>query len=397
MGILRPVRPWWLLTLAIVIWGCSSDGLFTKGEDRHHGRSDGAYADGQGRSSIGVGRVISAGTMTVARAAHTATLLPDGRVLIAGGCTLDGCEMEEDGASSELYDPRDRSFAKTGEMGTERVSHTATLLPNGKVLLAGGWDRDGLLANAELYDPAVGAFYPTGRMFTHRASHTATLLRDGRVLIVGGYNGNQSVPNAEIYNPRTETFSRTGSMVTPRSAHAAALLPNGRVLVTGGSDLQEDVVASAEIYDPGTGRFNRTDNMMVNRYKHAATRLQDGRILILGGSNADDFYGQYASAELFDPAAGTFAAVDDMNAERFKLPDAAATLSSGEVLVGGDNKRAEIYDPGSKAFRNVHGSLGAARSFATVTTLSEGRALIAGGYDQNIHLAARTWLYVPGE
>jgi hypothetical protein len=137
--------------------------------------------------------------------------------------------------------------------------------------------------------------------------------------------------------------------------------------------------------------------MMTNRYKHAATRLQDGKILILGGSNADDSYGKYASAELFDPAAGTFAAVDDMNAERFKLPDAVATLSSGEVLVGGDDERAEIYDPGSKGFRPVHGSLGAARGFATVTTLSEGMALIAGGYDHNLHLAARTWLYVPGE
>jgi hypothetical protein len=339
--------------------------------------------------------VIAAGTMTVARAAHTATPLPDGRVLIAGGCTLDGCEMEEDGASAELYDPREESFAKTGRMGTERVSHTATLLPNGEVLLAGGWDRDGVLASAELYDPAVGIFSPTGSMTTNRAAHTATLLPSGRVLISGGYDGRHSVPNAEIYDPRTGTFSRTGSMATPRSAHAAALLPKGRVLATGGSDSQEDIVASAEIFDPGNGRFSRTDNMTVNRYKHAATRLQDGRILILGGSNADDFYGKYASAELFDPASGTFAPVGDMNAERFKLPDAVATLSSGEVLVGGDSERAEIYHPASKAFRTVHGSLGTARNFATVTTLSEGKALIAGGYDQNLHLAARTWLYIP--
>jgi WD40 repeat protein len=341
--------------------------------------------------------VIAAGTMTAARAAHTATLLPDGRVLIAGGCTLDSCEMEEDGASAELYDPRVGSFAKTGTMGTERVSHTATLLPNGEVLLAGGWDRGGVLANAELYNPATGVFSPTSSMTTHRAAHTATLLPNGKVLIAGGYNGNQSVPDAEIYDPRTGTFSRTGSMTTPRSAHAAALLPNGRVLATGGSDAQEKIVASAEIYDPGTGRFIRTGTMSVDRYKHAATSLRDGKILILGGSNADDFYGKYASAELFDPASGTFTAVDDMNAERFKLPDAVATLSSGEVLVGGDSERAEIYDPESKGFRTVHGSLGAARNFATVTTLSEGGALIAGGYDQDLRLAARTWLYVPAK
>src|SRR5215210_1209453 len=234
-------------------------------------------------------------------------------------------------------------------MGTERVSHSATLLPNGEVLLAGGWDRDGPLASAEIYDP------------------------------------------------RTGTFAHTGGMATSRSAHAAALLPNGRVLVTGGRDSREDIVASAEIYDPDTGRFIRTGSMMADRYKHAATRLPDGKILILGGSNGDDFYGRYASAELFDPASGTFTAVDDMNAERFKLPDAVATLSSGEVLVGGDDEHGEIYDPATRAFRTVHGTLGAARNFATVTALSKGRALIAGGYDQNLHLAARTWLYIPGE
>lgn len=395
VGISGTIRLWCLLTLAVVISGCSSDSSSDAGNDRQNGRSNSSYSDGQGRTSIGVGRVIAAGTMTAARAAHTATLLPDGRVLIAGGCTLDSCEIEEDGASAELYDPKVGSFAKTGTLDTERVSHTATLLPNDEVLLVGGWDRDGVLASAELYDPAVGDFSPTGSMATPRAAHTATLLPSGRVLISGGYNGTHSVPSAEIYNPKTGTFSRTSSMVTPRSAHAAALLPNGQVLVTGGSDSQEDTVASAEIYDPDTGRFIRTGNMMVDRYKHAATRLRDGKILILGGSNADDFNGKYASAELFDPASGTFTAVDEMDAERFKLPDAVATLSSGEVLVGGDDERAEIYDPASEAFRTVHGSLGAARSFATVTTLSEGRALIAGGYDQNLRLAARTWLYVP--
>jgi WD40 repeat protein len=333
--------------------------------------------------------------MTTERAAHTATLLPDGRVLIAGGCTLDSCEMEEDGASAELYDPRVGSFAKTGTMDTERVSHTATLLPNGEVLLVGGWDREGVLASAELYDPKVGDFSPTGDMATHRAAHTATLLPDGKVLIAGGYNGTESVSSAELYDPQTGTFSRTSSMVTPRSAHAAALLPNGRALVTGGSDSQEDTVASAETYDPDTGKFIRTNYMMVDRYKHAATRLRDGKILILGGSNADDSYGKYASAELFDPISETFTAVDNMHAERFKLPYAVATLSSGEVLVGGDSERVETYDPPSKAFRSVSGRLGAARSFATVTALSEGRALIAGGYDENLHLTAKTWLYVP--
>jgi Galactose oxidase, central domain len=127
--------------------------------------------------------------MTAARAAHTATLLPDGRVLIAGGCTLDSCELEEDGPSAELYDPRVGNFAKTGTMGTERVSHTATLLPNGEVLLAGGWDRDGVLASAELYDPESKDFRTVhGSLGAARNFATVTTLSRGRALIAGGYD-----------------------------------------------------------------------------------------------------------------------------------------------------------------------------------------------------------------
>ncbi|MDQ4128484.1 MAG: hypothetical protein M3151_11140 [Actinomycetota bacterium] len=395
-SITRTVHLWWLVILPAILSGCPSDGMFTEGDARHKNRSDVSYADGPGRTAIGVGRVVAGGTMTVGRAAHTATLLPDGRVLIAGGCTLDSCEMGDAGASAELYDPRKGSFVRTARMDTERVSHTATLLPNGKVLLVGGWERDGVLASAELYDPVAGDFSPTGTMTAPRAGHTATSLPDGKVLIAGGYDGDQSVASAEIYNPRTGLFMPTGGMATPRSAHAAALLPNGRILVTGGSDAQENIVASAEIYDSSTGEFLQTDSMMVARYKHAATRLRKGgKVLILGGSNGEDFHGKYASAELFDPDSGTFTTVDNMNAERFKLPDAVATLKSGEVLVGGDDERVELYDPASKTFSTVRGSLGAARNFATVVPLPEGRALIAGGYDRNLHLTARTWLYLP--
>jgi hypothetical protein len=339
--------------------------------------------------------MVVAAEMSLPRAAHTATLLKDGSVLVAGGCTLDGCEMSSEGATADLYDPRTRSFAATGSMTTERVSQTATLLSDGRVLVAGGWNRDGVLKSAELYNPATGAFSPTGDMANARAAHTASLLPDGRVLLAGGYDGERSVSGAEVYDPDTNRFARTGGMKTARSAQDAALLPDGRVLVTGGMDVRDDVVQSTEIYDPGQGRFVGANDMSAARYKHAAVPLDTGKILVLGGSDEDDFYGKRASAEVYDPERDTFAAVSSMNTKRFKLPDAVATLAGGRVLVGGDGRHAELFNPDSGTFRLVRGDMGSARAFATTLTLTDGKALVAGGYDENINLTNMTWLYVP--
>jgi Kelch motif len=308
---------------------------------------------------------------------------------------LDGCEMSREGATAELYDPRSRSFAATGSMTTERVSQTATLLSDGRVLVAGGWDRDGVLKSAELYDPVTGTFSPTGDMATARAAHTASLLADGKVLLAGGYNGEQSVSGAEVYDPDTNEFTRTGGMNTARSAHAAALLPDGRVLVTGGIDAADDVVQGTEIYDPSQGRFVGADEMSTARYKHAAVSLDTGDILVVGGSDEDDFYGKRASAEVYDAATDTFAAVSSMKTKRFKLPDAVATLAGGRVLVAGDGRHAELYIPDSRSFRPVRGDMGPPSAFATTVPFADGKALVAGGYDKDINLTNNTWLYLP--
>ena len=339
--------------------------------------------------------MVAAAEMSSPRAAHTATLLKDGSVLMAGGCTLNGCEMSTESATAELFDPRSRSFGATGSMTTERVSQTATLLSDGRVLVAGGWDRDGVLKSAELYDPATGTFSPTEDMATARAAHTANLLPDGKVLLTGGYDDERSVSGAEVYDPDTNGFTSTGGMNTARSAHAAALLPDGRVLVTGGIDAGDNVMQSTEIYDPGQGRFGGADEMSAARYKHAAVALDAGNVLVVGGSDEDDFYGKRASAEEYDPETDTFAAVSSMNTKRFKLPDAVATLAGGRVLVGGDGRHAELYNPDSRTFRPVRGDVGSPRAFATTVPLADGRALVAGGYDENINLANNTWLYVP--
>ncbi|MDQ3855129.1 MAG: kelch-like protein, partial [Chloroflexota bacterium] len=332
------------------------------------------------------------GPMTVPRAAHSATLLPDGRVLLAGGCTRNSCELGEEGATAELYDPELGRFSHTGSMARPRVGHAAVLV-EGRVLVLGGWDLGGVTASAELYDPATGIFSGAGSMRSRRGGFTATRLRDGTVLIAGGYDGGRYLSSAELYDPRTGRFVPTGRMVLPRTSHVAALLPDGRVLVAGGSTREGKVIASAEVYDPSTGKFSRTGNMTVARHKHGAARLPGGRILIVGGSDARDIRGRYASAEVYDPETGRFAATGEMATARFKLPDALAALPDGDVLVAGGGETAEAYDPGAGGFRVVEGSLGSDWSFATATVLRDGRVLIAGGYDGSIQLTARSWLY----
>lgn len=341
------------------------------------------------------GRLSPTGPLAVARAAHSATALPDGRVLIAGGCTLDGCEMAEQGATAELYDPITGSFGEAGSMTTERVNHSATPLPDGRVLIVGDWDRDGVLASAELYDPATDIFAATRNMGSRRAGFSATALPDGRVLIVGCYDGSQRLATAEVYDARTGAFTPTGPMTTPRSEHVAAVLPDGRVLVAGGSRDDDDVLASAEVYDPISGTFAPTGEMTMVRRKHAAIALPDGGVLVVGGSDSRDWRGRYASAEVYDPAAGTFTATDRMAAARFKLPDGVAPLPTDEILVAGGGDRAELYDPAAGLFRGIAGDLGASRAFVTATALPDGSVLIVGGYDPAIAPTAGAWLYRP--
>ncbi|MHB9140008.1 MAG: Kelch repeat-containing protein, partial [Victivallaceae bacterium] len=169
----------------------------------------------------------SVGSMGSAKNSHTATLLPNGKILVAGG--YNGASI----SLAELYDPATKTFSATGSMSSAREGHSATLLPNGKVLVAGG-SGAGILSSAELYDPAAGTFSATGSMSSARTAHTATLLPNGKVLVAGGYNG-ASISTAELYDPAAGTFSATGSMGAARYAYTATLLPNGKVLVAGGS------------------------------------------------------------------------------------------------------------------------------------------------------------------
>jgi Galactose oxidase, central domain/Kelch motif len=290
----------------------------------------------------GSGTFISGLKMTVPRTLHTATRLPNGQVLVAGGNNSTGPL-----ASTELFDPASGSFTVSGGMAQARRQHTATLLGNGRVLMAGGFTVDasgnqGLLS-AELYDPASGSFSSAGAMSTARAGHTASLLNDGRVLIAGGDipcvpAPCGSAPNAlasELYDPDTNTFSATGGMAAARFQHTATVLPSGLVVVAGGQTIQpggaESVpVASIEIYDPATGTFSPGGNLLVARRSHTATLLPDGQVLFTGGI---DINGAIKSAEIYTPSTQTSTAVSDMSVDR--TFHTATLLPNGQVAILG--------------------------------------------------------------
>jgi len=353
---------------------------------------------GQGETSApaGIGTLTDTGSMHTPRSGHRATLLPDGRVLITGGFA----GQDEDNALTltELYDPAQGVFTKTGPLTTGRQSHSATRLPDGKVLIVGGYDGT-YLASAELYDPTTGVFTSTGSLAIGRLAHRATLLADGKVLITGGSEGNRMfLASAEVYDPATGRFTPAGTMTTERVGHTQTRLTDGTVLIAGGSvgrRRARRVVAGAERYDPLTGAFSATGTMTTVRHKHAAVLMEDERVLIVGGSDGSDWRGHYDSVEIFEPDTGAFTEAGRMNTARFKLRTAVTLLTDGKVLVAGGAETLELYDPEAEGFTTIPGRLDTARFFSMVTLMGDGSVLITGGYDHKIQSTARAWRYRP--
>lgn len=332
--------------------------------------------------------------MSLARAAHTATTLADGRVLVAGGCTTNGCDLgSPGGATAEVFDPATGMFTATGALTVSRDDHAARLLPDGRVILIGGWGASGVLATTDLYDPSSGSFSQGPTMRSPRAGVVPVTLDDGRLLIAGGFTGNRpTIAEAETFDPTTGAMTTTGDMTVPRGAYAAARLHDGRVLITGGLS-DGTVTAGAEIYDPATGTFAATSPMRIARYKGGAATLSDGTVLVFGGSADIDGTTIYASTEIFDPVSGTFTDGPSMRSPRYKLPDASVVLANGDILVAGGAQQPEVFRAASRSFEPVRGSLDASRLFLAAAPLDGDRVLLTGGYDQSVRPTAATWLF----
>lgn len=324
------------------------------------------------------------GNLTVSRSLHAATALPTGQVLVVGGY-----ELSSEGVTSwrtaELYDPSSRTWTPTGSMFYERSGHTATLLANGRVLVAGGTSN----TNTELYYPDRGEWYATGRLTSPRPTgHAAARLSDGRVLVVGGFD--QSIPfpycflsSSEIYDPETQVWTKTADMARRRYLMTVTALSDGRALVVGGGNGLTGLEDSAEVYDPSSDSWSSTGLLYRARFGHSASRLPDGSVLVAGGlfnaTTPEPHYESLADCERYDPERGNWYSVGKLQeARRYHT---ASVLHDGRVLVVGgvehdlysggyvNLQSTEVYHPSTFVWTSA-ASLNVGRSGHTETVLS---------------------------
>jgi hypothetical protein len=236
---------------------------------------------------------------------RTATTLDDGGVLLNGG--VGGAPILGDDV--ERYDPAGLSWRTAGHMLQRRAAHTATLLRDGRVLIVGGWtccrpapaNSVFHASSAEIYDPTTGQFAATGSMTTGRAGHSAALLPDGRVLVAGGEGDDPDSPplGTEMFDPATGRFSPAGNLSAARDSHSAVVLRDGRVLVVGGEAPSQRVgVPSTEIFDPASGRWSAGPMLTPAFYAATVMRLRNGKVLVFGGE--DPGGSPHANAALFE-------------------------------------------------------------------------------------------------
>jgi hypothetical protein len=372
-------------------------------------------------ASTQIGAWSTVSSMAIPRAYQTATLLPNGKVLVVGGrglLSMPSAWGQPGSAigSAELYDPQTRRWSSAGSLSVPRFAHTATLLSNGKVLVVGGNsavpnasfpDGAGALSSAELYDPQTNTWSLAASMPTARSFHTATLLADGRVLVAGGalvaaesstgYPG-IVLASAELYDPASNTWTAATPMPSAAMNQSATLLSDHRVLVIGGVDRFLDIppgaaptmgVRAAELYEPATNSWSLAPSMGHERISPSITRLPNDQVLVVGDNGINE-----NTAEIFDPAAEQWSPAPKPAVGR--AGHVAVLLHSGAVLVAGGlgETSAELFDWRRNDWTSA-GTLSLIRSGATATVLGTGEVLVAGGFGSGRTAWAGAELYDP--
>ncbi len=356
-----------------------------------------------------VGQWKATGALGTARGGQTQSTLPDGRVLVAGGQTTDVYAAMR---SAEIFDPATGKWKPTGDMGASRTGHVATVLPNGKVLVTGGLITSGGLNTAEIFDPAAGSWSPAASMNGARFNHSSSLLPNGKVLVAGGFAlvDAPGLASAEVYDPAANSWTPTPPMAGGRGLHTATVLPDGKVLVAAGNEVGvfrrtaaeatsttvtnglasappngKGEVATAELYDPAAGTWSATGALKKARSNHTATLLKTGTVLVVGGFSPS---GELDAAELYDPAAAAWELTAPLTSPR--TIHTAALLPDGQVLIAGGQvgssgsilsstvPTADLYDPVTGKWMRA-ADLGTPRTGHSATVLADGQVLVAGG------------------
>jgi N-acetylneuraminic acid mutarotase len=276
-------------------------------------------------------------------------------------------------------------------MKTARDYHTATLLRNGKVLVAGGYSGPlgtVVLASTELYDPDTDRWSEAASMLVPHASHTAALLRDGRVLVASGRSSGGDTVEAETYDPATNVWSKAGNLAVARTSATAIMLTTGKVLVIGGDGTTNP---GAELYDPGTNSWSQLPNTTTH-HVNVAISLSNGKVLVLG----DESNWSYQYSAVYDPMRNTWSSIGRPPVSLLS----AVALGNGKVLFvrnltpSGDTRLAELYDPLSDAWTPA-ARMETNGVWGTATALPGGRALVAGGPNSGGAIACTTGAFCP--
>jgi Galactose oxidase, central domain/Kelch motif len=355
--------------------------------------------------------VAESGSMLIARARHTATQLPDGRILIVGGYTREGYLAE-----AEIFNPLTNQTTQIASMNSPRQDHTATLLNDGRVLVVGGYNYiQNWLNDSEVYDVSNDSWTVVPMLATHGVQHSATLMKDGRVLVVGGVDeSGMGTDRVEIYDPQTNSWWGAMPLSSDRASHTAQLLEDGRVLIVGGEGvLGYPEIGDALIYDPYTNTWTQTGPMIKPRINAQSVRLPDGKVLVAGGINLEDTIPgappikMSNNAEIYDPQLNAWFATGNLNEARYG--HGMVLLHDGRVMVMGGVRdydsywsessfvrEVELWDPGTGIW-SIGYQLPVPGAYSACAVLQDGRVWLSGGRTGTggETFLADTWMIIP--